>query len=264
MSENGVIEIGDDVKINYNYTGTDEVIGSALSVTDAGGKIVIGNGAVIRVDGFDGGAEIIGDGGEISFGDNLDLSIVNTSYANGLRVAGEDARLVVGDNAKIHINGSDSDGVLVGASGYDGMSAAFGKNAQIIVEGDSSNAVRAEAWDGKGAKVEFGADAQIIAKGDAVMGVSAGGENTIIDFTENVNVTIGTETVPSNNGSWGIEASSGATVNVDGLAQINIFGEDSMGLQAVSTGKIILERAIIKAVGNNTTAVLGDENGGEI
>lgn len=158
MSENGVIEIGDDVKINYNYTGTDEVIGSALSVTDAGGKIVIGNGA----------------------------------------------------------------------------------------------------------KVEFGADAQIIAKGDAVMGVSAGGENTIIDFTENVNVTIGTETVPSNNGSWGIEASSGATVNVDGLAQINIFGEDSMGLQAVSTGKIILERAIIKAVGNNTTAVLGDENGGEI
>lgn len=91
------------------------------------------------------------------------------------------------------------------------------------------------------------------------MGVSAGGENTIIDFTENVNVTIGTETVPSNNGSWGIEASSGATVNVDGLAQINIFGEDSMGLQAVSTGKIILERAIIKAVGNNTTAVLGDE-----
>lgn len=264
MSENGVIEIGDDVKINYNYTGTDEVIGSALSVTDAGGKIVIGNGAVIRVDGFDGGAEIIGDGGEISFGDNLDLSIVNTSYANGLRVAGEDARLVVGDNAKIHINGSDSDGVLVGASGYDGMSAAFGKNAQIIVEGDSSNAVRVEAWDGKGAKVEFGADAQIIAKGDAVMGVSAGGENTIIDFTENVNVTIGTETVPSNNGSWGIEASSGATVNVDGLAQINIFGEDSMGLQAVSTGKIILERAIIKAVGNNTTAVLGDENGGEI
>ena len=79
-----------------------------------------------------------------------------------------------------------------------------------------------------------------------MMGVSAGGENTIIDFTENVNVTIGTETVPSNNGSWGIEASSGATVNVDGLAQINIFGEDSMGLQAVSTGKIILERAIIK------------------
>ena len=155
MSENGVIEIGDDVKINYNYTGTDEVIGSALSVTDAGGKIVIGNGAVIRVDGFDGGAEIIGDGGEISFGDNLDLSIVNTSYANGLRVAGEDARLVVGDNAKIHINGSDSDGVLVGASGYDGMSAAFGKNAQIIVEGDSSNAVRAEAGTAKAQKLNL-------------------------------------------------------------------------------------------------------------
>ena len=37
-----------------------------------------------------------------------------------------------------------------------------------------------------------------------------------------------------------------------------------MGLQADSTGKIILERAIIKAVDNNTTAVLGDENGGEI
>ena len=107
------------------------------------------------MDGFDGGAEIIGDGGEISFGDNLDLSIVNTSYANGLRVAGEDARLVVGDNAKIHINGSDSDGVLVGASGYDGMSAAFGKNAQIIVEGDSSNAVRAEAGTAKAQKLNL-------------------------------------------------------------------------------------------------------------
>ena len=63
------------------------------------------------------------------------------------------------------------------------------------------------------------------------MGVSAGGENTVIDFTENVNITIGTETVPSNGGSWGIEASSGAAVNVSGLAQINIFGEESIGLQ---------------------------------
>lgn len=264
MSENGVVELGDDVTINYNYTGFDEVIGSALSVTDAGGKIMVGNGAVIRIDGFDGGAEISGEGGEISFGDNLDLSIVNASYANGLRVAGEDARLVVGDDAKVHITGSDSEGVLIGASGYDGMSAVFGKNAQIIVEGDSSNAVRAEAWDDKGAKVEFGADAQIIAKGDAVMGVSAGGENTVIDFTENVNITIGTETVPSNGGSWGIEASSGAAVNVSGLAQINIFGEESIGLQAVDAGKITLEQAVIKAVGDNITAVLGDEEGGEI
>lgn len=261
MSENGVIEIGDDAKINYNYTGSDEAIGSAISITDEGGKVTVGNGAVIRVDGFDGGATVTGAGGTIAFGDNLDLSVANTSYANGLRVAGEDAKLTVGDNAKISVKADDSDGVLVGASGYDGMTAAFGKNTQIIVEGDSSNGVRVEAWDAKGALVEFGADTQITAQGDAVMGVSAGGENTSINFADNLNINVGTEAVPSNDYATGIETSGGAQVNVQGLATINIFGDDNYGLQAVNDGQINLEKLQIKSVGNSATAVLGDEDG---